>query len=67
MSDASPQSPPSPCIGVCRLDAAGAMCLGCFRTLVEIGDWSGADAARRQKIVSAAEERRFEQATSPRG
>ena len=38
----------SPCISVCVLDANGAVCLGCFRTLDEIAAWSllGADAKR---------------------
>jgi uncharacterized protein len=31
---------PSPCISVCRMDAATGLCEGCFRTLDEIADWS---------------------------
>lgn len=30
---------PSPCIGVCRLDPMTQSCLGCHRTLAEIGRW----------------------------
>jgi uncharacterized protein len=30
---------PSPCISVCRMDAATGLCEGCFRTLDEIADW----------------------------
>jgi len=30
----------SPCIRVCTLDATGELCLGCFRTLEEIGSWA---------------------------
>jgi predicted Fe-S protein YdhL (DUF1289 family) len=33
---------PSPCVGVCRLDEAGACCIGCGRTLDEVAKWSGA-------------------------
>ena len=31
--------PPSPCIGVCRIDQATGWCRGCWRTLEEIADW----------------------------
>ncbi len=41
---------PSPCIGVCRMDAAGHHCEGCFRTLDEIRDWSAAPPARQRAI-----------------
>ena len=43
-----PDHVPSPCISVCVMDAAGVLCLGCFRTLDEIAAWSvlGADAKR---------------------
>ena len=41
-------SVPSPCISVCRMDAATGLCEGCFRTLDEIADWSMAsDDAKR--------------------
>lgn len=30
---------PSPCISVCRMDAATDLCEGCFRTLDEIAAW----------------------------
>jgi len=33
---------PSPCVGICRLDDAGASCTGCGRTLDEVAKWSGA-------------------------
>jgi predicted Fe-S protein YdhL (DUF1289 family) len=31
---------PSPCTGVCRIDAQTALCAGCARTLDEIATWS---------------------------
>jgi len=31
---------PSPCVGVCRMDAGSGLCLGCWRTLDEIAHWS---------------------------
>lgn len=39
---------PSPCISVCRMDAASGLCQGCFRTLDEIAAWGlAADADKR--------------------
>jgi predicted Fe-S protein YdhL (DUF1289 family) len=33
------RQPPSPCTGVCRIEAATGWCQGCWRTLEEIADW----------------------------
>ena len=41
---------PSPCISVCRMDAATALCQGCLRTLDEIAAWSKMDDALRREI-----------------
>jgi hypothetical protein len=30
---------PSPCLSICRMDAATEVCEGCFRTLEEIAMW----------------------------
>jgi predicted Fe-S protein YdhL (DUF1289 family) len=46
----SPATAPSPCIDICRLDAAG-LCVGCRRTLSEIAEWPGASEARRHEIL----------------
>ena len=40
----------SPCNSVCRMDAEGLYCIGCFRTLEEIAGWSGFDDERRRVI-----------------
>jgi predicted Fe-S protein YdhL (DUF1289 family) len=40
----------SPCNSVCRMDAEGVYCVGCFRTLEEISGWSGFDDERRRLI-----------------
>jgi len=48
----------SPCIKVCTLDAAGRLCLGCFRTLEEIGRWAGVSDAERTRILARLPERR---------
>jgi predicted Fe-S protein YdhL (DUF1289 family) len=41
---------PSPCINVCRIDAATGRCLGCRRTLGEIAGWSRMDDAAKRGI-----------------
>lgn len=49
---------PSPCLSICRMDAATGLCEGCFRTLDEIAAWSALDdEAKRavwQEIVQRA-------------
>lgn len=45
---------PSPCVQICTLDPAGALCLGCGRTLAEIGEWAAASPQRQCEIVAAA-------------
>lgn len=49
--------PPSPCVAVCELDDDGRWCLGCGRTLAEIGAWSSADATQQTAIVKRARQR----------
>lgn len=49
---------PSPCINVCRMDAASGQCVGCFRTLDEIARWSRLDDAARDAILAAVARRR---------
>lgn len=51
----------SPCIGVCRMDAAGELCTGCLRTLDEIAEWSTATEQRRWTILHAVDARRAAQ------
>ncbi len=41
---------PSPCIGICRLDAL-ALCVGCRRSGREIAEWPHAGAARQREIL----------------
>jgi uncharacterized protein len=53
---------PSPCNSVCRMDAAGVYCVGCFRTLEEIAGWSGFDDQRRRLIWKELHERRAQAA-----
>lgn len=40
---------PSPCISVCRMNAASGLCDGCLRTLDEIAAWGAlGDEAKRE-------------------
>lgn len=48
----SDQYPPSPCIQVCTIHAASGLCLGCWRSLEEIGTWSGLSAAQQRAIIA---------------
>jgi len=52
---------PSPCVSVCVLDADGAYCLGCFRTLDEIAAWSLLDADTKRGVLAALPQRRSAQ------
>ena len=54
MSGLPPSVVPSPCRDVCQLDTAN-ICVGCGRSIVEIGEWSRAGTARRLAIRAAAE------------
>jgi len=45
---------PSPCVDICRLDAAG-LCVGCRRTIDEIVEWPRASEARRREILRELE------------
>ena len=42
----------SPCIGLCTLDAAEHLCLGCGRTLGEIGRWGSLSEPERRAIMA---------------
>lgn len=49
-----PAPPPalSPCIGVCKIDAASRLCTGCLRTLDEIAAWGGMSEAERRAVMA---------------
>jgi predicted Fe-S protein YdhL (DUF1289 family) len=55
---------PSPCVSVCTMDAAGALCLGCFRTLDEIASWSVLDADAKRAVLAKLARRRATYASS---
>lgn len=49
---------PSPCIDVCRMDAARGVCEGCWRTLDEIAAWGSLDDDGRRAVWARLEARR---------
>jgi predicted Fe-S protein YdhL (DUF1289 family) len=48
----------SPCTSVCTMDAACRLCIGCFRTLDEIAEWSVMDDDARRGVLAALPARR---------
>lgn len=51
-------TPATPCINVCRMDAASGWCVGCLRTIDEIAAWAQLDDAGRRAVLAAIERRR---------
>lgn len=56
--DAIPRPIATPCVKVCIVDGVSGLCLGCYRTLTEIGGWSQLDDARRAEIMAELASRR---------
>jgi len=52
----TPQTPPraiaTPCVKVCVVDGASGLCLGCWRTLSEIGGWAGMTDEARAVVMA---------------
>jgi predicted Fe-S protein YdhL (DUF1289 family) len=49
---------PSPCINVCRMDAASGCCEGCLRTLAEIAAWGSLSDEDKRAVWLALPARR---------
>ena len=41
----------SPCVKLCQLHPVTRVCLGCHRTLAEIGDWSRMSPEARRAVM----------------
>tara|TARA_R110000787_G_scaffold14792_3_gene45477 strand:- start:5921 stop:6127 length:207 start_codon:yes stop_codon:yes gene_type:complete len=48
----------TPCTKVCIVDGASNLCLGCFRTLGEIGGWSSLSDEQRAAVMAELPQRR---------
>ncbi|MGA1343796.1 MAG: DUF1289 domain-containing protein [Hyphomonas sp.] len=53
----SPEPIKSPCIKVCAVDGQTGFCLGCGRTLPEIGRWVQMGAQAREAVLARLPER----------
>jgi predicted Fe-S protein YdhL (DUF1289 family) len=49
---------PSPCINVCRMDAASGLCEGCLRTIDEIVAWGTMADDDKRAVWQRLEQRR---------
>jgi len=49
---------PSPCVNICKMDAASGWCEGCLRTLDEIGFWSVFDDNDKRAVLAELAQRR---------
>ncbi|MCA2374696.1 DUF1289 domain-containing protein [Agrobacterium genomosp. 3 str. CIP 111-78] len=47
----------TPGIHICRLNATSSLCIGCGRTLDEIGGWAGYSDEKRRTIMQALPQR----------
>lgn len=52
-----PAAMSTPCIRVCAVSARHGLCVGCGRTLKEIGGWSALSEAERLEIMRGLPER----------
>ena len=57
----------SPCVNVCRMNADNTLCVGCYRTLDEIAQWSRASDDTKAAILAAVERRRSGHVTADGG
>jgi len=49
----------SPCVRNCCLDQQD-VCIGCFRTLQQIMDWTSLDESQKLDVIKECEQRRLE-------
>lgn len=47
----------SPCVSVCTVDPVTKQCVGCLRTLKEIGAWRTISPQEKRAVIAACDER----------
>jgi uncharacterized protein len=47
----------SPCVKLCQIDPVMQICIGCGRTIREIGGWAQLDEPERRSIMAGLPER----------
>jgi predicted Fe-S protein YdhL (DUF1289 family) len=55
---APPKATASPCVKVCIVDPESNLCLGCFRTLMEIAGWARLPEEERARLMAELPARR---------
>ena len=58
MLPSPPRAIATPCVQVCIVDGQSGLCLGCFRTLAEIGGWSQFTDDERSSLIAELPGRR---------
>jgi predicted Fe-S protein YdhL (DUF1289 family) len=48
----SPDGIESPCVRICTIHRAAGICVGCFRTTVEIAHWTDMSPETRRVIIA---------------
>jgi len=64
---ATPGAVPSPCVNICRMEAATGWCEGCLRTLPEIAAWGGLSDADKRAVWALLPARREARARQQAG
>ncbi|MBX9796279.1 DUF1289 domain-containing protein [Sphingomonas sp.] len=44
---------PSPCVNICQIDERRGLCIGCARTMDEIGGWTSGTPEWRRAVMAA--------------
>ncbi len=50
---------PSPCIDFCEMSEDKAVCLGCYRTLAKIANWSRLTDTEKIQVILDAQQRQL--------
>jgi predicted Fe-S protein YdhL (DUF1289 family) len=58
MLPSPPRSIATPCVQVCVVDGQSGLCLGCYRTLGEIGGWTAFSDEKRAALMAELPRRR---------
>ena len=56
----------TPCVKVCFVDPAAGLCVGCFRSMEELGRWTKYSDAEREAIMAALPQREADYAARSR-
>ena len=49
--------PSTPCVGICVVDPASALCIGCGRTVAEIAAWPAMTESERVAVMAGLDAR----------